>query len=34
MSDSSVSFHPKVKIVIYDTPVEQWAEEGWMEYFA
>jgi hypothetical protein len=33
-SSSSVSFDPNVDIVTFDRPVEHWACEGWMDYFA
>jgi hypothetical protein len=34
LSEASVSFRPRVEIVIYDIPVEPWTEEEWMVYFA
>jgi hypothetical protein len=34
MSTTLVSFHPVVEIVTYEIPVEHWACEGWMQYFA
>jgi hypothetical protein len=34
MSEASVSFHPVVEIVTYEIPMERWACEGWMQYFA
>jgi hypothetical protein len=31
---SVVSFDDHVQIVTFDKPVEHWASEGWMDYFA
>lgn len=31
--DASVSFSPKVDVMIYTLPVEQWAVKGWTDFF-
>jgi hypothetical protein len=33
-SDASVSFSSKVDVVVFQTPREQWAPEGWSNWFA
>lgn len=33
-SDLSVTFSPKVDVVVYARPVELWAPKGWSDYFA